>query len=60
MQKSLNESAQFIKSFVWYTWFKTSMVYKASPIFDHAHLITIKVTFSFPKIVSHVKNQLIS
>ena len=50
MQKSLNESAQFIKSFVWYTWFKSSMVYKASPIFDHAHLITIKVILAFLKL----------
>ena len=34
MQKLLNQSAQFIKSFVKYTWFKSSMIYKASTIFD--------------------------
>ena len=38
MQKSFNQSAQFIKSFVRHTWFKKSpMIYKASPIFDYAH-----------------------
>ena len=36
MQKSFNQSAQFIKSFVRYTCFKSLMIYEASPIFDHA------------------------
>ena len=34
MQKSFNQSAQFIKSFVRYTCFKSPIVYNASPIFD--------------------------
>ena len=49
MQKSFNQFAQFIKSFVRYTWFKSPMVL---PIFDYAHQIIIKLTFSFPKFVS--------
>ena len=37
------------------------MICKASPILDYFHPIIIRVTFSFPKIVSdqHVKNHLI-
>ena len=46
MQKSFNQSAQLTKSFVTYTWFESSLIYEASPIFDHAHPIFIKVTFS--------------
>ena len=52
MQKSFNQSAQFIKSFMRYTWFKSPMIYKASLIFYHAYPIIIKVTFSFPKFIS--------
>ena len=52
MQKSLNQSSQFIKSFVRYTWFKNPKIFKALPIFDHTHPIIIKVTFSFHKFVS--------
>ena len=51
MQESFNQYTQFIKSFARYTWFKSPMTYKASPIFDYAHPIIIKVTFSFPKFV---------
>ena len=32
-----------------YNWFRSFMIYKALPIFNHAHPIIIKVTFSFPK-----------
>ena len=46
MQKLFNQSVQFIKSFVRYTWFKGPTIYKASSIFYHAHPIIIKVTFS--------------
>ena len=35
-----------------YTWFKSPMIYKALPIFDHTHPIINKVTFNFPKFVS--------
>ena len=52
MQKSFSQFAQFIKSFVRYTWFRSPMLYKPLPIFDHAHPIIFKVTFSFPKFVS--------
>ena len=52
MQKSFNQSAQFIKSFVRYTWFKNPTIFKASPTFDNTHPIIIKVTFSFHKFVS--------
>ena len=55
MQKSFNPSAQFIKSFVRYTWFKNPTIFKASPIFDLTHPIIIKVTFSFHKFVSACK-----
>ena len=55
-KKSFNQSAQFIKSFVKYTWFKSPMIYKAPHIFYHAHPIIIKVTFSFPKFVATCKN----
>ena len=55
MLKSFNQFAQFIKSFVIYTWFNSPMIYKASPIFDHAHSIIIKVTFSFHKFASTCK-----
>ena len=60
MQKSFNQSTQFIKSFVRYTWFKSPMIYKVSPIFEHAHPIIIEVMFSFPKFVWAGKYQLIS
>ena len=43
MQKSFNQSAQFIKSFVRYTRFKSCMVYEASPIFEYNHPITTSV-----------------
>ena len=56
MQKSFNQSLQFIKSFLRYTWFKSPLIYKALPIFDNVHLIIINVTFSFPKFVSACKN----
>ena len=52
MQEQFNQYAQFIKSFVRYTWFKSPMIYKASLIFYHAHPIIIKVTLTFPKFVS--------
>ena len=45
MQKSFNQSVQFIKSFVRYAWFKSPTIFKASPIFGHTHPIIIKVTF---------------
>ena len=48
-QKSLNQSAPFIKPFLRYTW--SPMDYKASPIFDH-DLIIFKVTFTFHSFVS--------
>ena len=51
MQKSFNQSTQFIKSFVRYTQFNSPMIYNASPIFEHTHPVIIKVTFSFPKAV---------
>ena len=56
MQKSFNQSAQFIKSFVRCTWFKSPTIFKALLIFDHTHPIIIKVTFSFHKFVSAYKN----
>ena len=56
MQKSLNQSAQFIKSFVRYTWLMSSMIYKASPIFDHAHPKIIKL-LAFLNSYQHAKNQ---
>ena len=52
MQKSFNQSAQFIKSFVRYTWFKSPTIFKTSLSFDHSHSIIIKVTFSFHEFVS--------
>ena len=52
MQKSFSQYAQFIKSFVRYTWYKSSMVYTASLIFYHAHQTIIKVTLSFAEFVS--------
>ena len=55
MQKSFNQSAQFIKSFLRCTWFKSPMIYEASPVFDKVHPIIIKVTFSFPKFLSACK-----
>ena len=33
-----------------------SMTYKATPVFDNAHPIIIKVTFSFPEFVSACQN----
>ena len=60
MKKSFNQSIQFIKSIVRYTWFKSPMIYKVSPIFEHAHPVIIEVTFSFLKFVSACKNHLIS
>ena len=59
MQKLFSQSARFIKLFVRYTWFESTVIYKAPPIFDHAYTI-IKVTFSIPKFVSACKNKLIS
>ena len=56
MEKSFNQSAQFIKSFVRYTWFKSPTIFKALPIFDHTHPTILKVTFSFHKFVSACKN----
>ena len=56
MEKSFNQSAQFIKSFVRYTWFKSPTIFKALPIFDHTHPAILKVTFSFHKFVSACKN----
>ena len=55
MQKSFNQSAQFLKPFVRYTWFKSPVVFKDLPIFDHTHPIIINVTFSFHKFVSACK-----
>ena len=55
MQKSFNQSAQFIKSFVRHTWFKSHMLYKASLIVDYAYPIFINVTFIFPKLISACK-----
>ena len=54
MQKSFNQSAQFIKSFVQHT-LKSPMLYKASLIADYAYPIFIKVTFIFPKLISACK-----
>ena len=50
--KSFNLSVQFIKSFVRYTCFMSHMIYKASPIFDHAHPIIIKGTLGFLEFAS--------
>ena len=36
--------------------YKASIILKATPIFDHAHPITIKVTFSSPGYVLACKN----
>ena len=44
-----------ILSFMRYTWFKSPMIYKALPIFDHSHPIIISVTFSVHKSVSACK-----
>ena len=55
MQEPFNESAQFIKSFVRYTWLKSPMIYQALRIFDYAYQIIIKVTINFPKSVSACK-----
>ena len=56
MQESFNQSAQFIKLFVRYTWFTSLMIYKVSPIFDYTHSISIiKATINFPKFVSACK-----
>ena len=41
MQKYFNQSAQFIKSFVRYTWFKSPIIYKTLPILDYAYPILI-------------------
>ena len=57
VQKSFNQSAQFIKSFVRYTWFKSPMIFKPLLIFYHTHTIIIKVTFSFINLYPHAKNQ---
>ena len=50
--KSFNLSVQFIKSFVRCTCFMSHMIYKASPIFDHAHPIIIKGTLVFLEFAS--------
>ena len=55
MQKSFTQYAQFIKSFGRYTWLKSPVMNKISHIFDYAHPIIIKVSFSFPKFVSECK-----
>ena len=52
MQNPFSQSPPFIKLFVRYTWFNSPTIYKVLPIFHHAHLIIIHVTFSFPKFVS--------
>ena len=52
MQKSFNQSVQFTKSFVRYTWFENPMIFKPSPIFDHAYPIIMRGIFSFHKCVS--------
>ena len=52
MQKSFTQYAQFIKSFVRYTWLKSPMIYETSLIFYHAHPIIIKVTLTFPRFAS--------
>ena len=54
--KPFNQSAQFIKLCVTYTWFKSTMFFKTSPIFHHAHPIIIKVTFGFPEFLSYQKS----
>ena len=36
-------------------WFKSPMIYKASPISDYADPIIIKITINFPKFVSACK-----
>ena len=53
--KIIQSISQFSKSFMRYTWFKSPMIYNASPIFDYAHPIIVTVTFSFPKFVSTCK-----
>ena len=55
MQKWFTQSAQFVKSFVRKTWFKSPMIYKASPNFDYAHPLIIKATISFSKFVWECK-----
>ena len=55
MQKSFNQSAQFITLFVRYTKFKSPLIYKALLIFYHAYPLIINVTFSFPKFVAACK-----
>ena len=59
MQKSFNQSAQFIKLFVRYTWFKSPTIFKAWPIFDHTHPVIIKVTFSFDNFAKNQPNSLL-
>ena len=55
IQEQFNQFAQLIKSIVRYTWLKSPMIYKVSPIFDYAHPIIIKVTINFPKFVAACK-----
>ena len=42
MQKSFNQSAQLIKSWVTYTWFSSPMIQKVLVIFEHTHPRIIK------------------
>ena len=56
IQKSFNQSAQFIKSFARCTWFKSPVICKAMPVFEHAHPIIIEASFSFPKFEKNAKN----
>ena len=55
MQKLFNQSAQFIKSIMRCTWFKSPTIFKTSPNFDHTHPVILTATFSFHKFVSACK-----
>ena len=60
MQKSFNQSAQFIKQFVRDNWLKSPMIYKASLIFYYTNPIIIKKILAFPNSYQQAKNELIS
>ena len=55
VQKSFNQSARFIKSFVRAPDFRVPYDLKGLPIFEHTYPIIIKSTFRFPKFVSACK-----
>ena len=55
-KKSFHQSTQFIKLIEICLIQESHIIYRVLPIFDHAHSIIIKVTFSFSKFVSACKN----